>query len=59
MVHFYVLCSKNILMELVGYQQPTCLCIKMEIVFGTISLSFELISLSFSCFRSRGDDIFV
>jgi len=43
---FYVLCSKNVLMEPVGYQQPTCLCIKMEFVVGTISLSCELYSLS-------------
>jgi len=33
-------------MKLVGYQQPTCLCIKMEFVAGTISLSCELFSLS-------------
>jgi len=45
MVHFYVLCSKNILMKLVGYQQLTCLCVKMELVVGTISLSCELFSL--------------
>jgi len=30
MAYFYVFCSKNILTELFGYQQPTCLCIKME-----------------------------
>jgi len=29
MVYFYVLCSKNIFMQLVGYQQPACLCVKM------------------------------
>jgi len=46
MVHFYVLCSKNILMKLAGYQQLTCLCVKMEFVVGTISLSCELFSLS-------------
>ena len=46
MVHFYVLCSKNILTKLVGNQQPTCLCVKMEFVVGTISLSCELFSLS-------------
>jgi len=45
MVYFYVLCSKNILRKLVGYQQPTCLCVKMEFVVGTISLSCELFSL--------------
>ena len=45
MVHFYVLCSKNILTKLVGNQQPTCLCVKMEFVVGTISLSCELFSL--------------
>jgi len=39
---FYVRCSKNILMKLVGYQQPTCLCVKMEFVVRTISLSCEL-----------------
>jgi len=54
MVNFYVLCSKNILMKLVCYQQPTCLCVKMEFVVGIISLSCELYSLSWSCFRSRG-----
>jgi len=46
MVHFYVLCGKNIFMELVGYQHPSCLCVKMEFVVGTISLSCELFSLS-------------
>jgi len=30
----------------VGYQQPTCLCVKMEFVVGTISFSCELCSLS-------------
>jgi len=54
MVYFYVLWSKNILVKLVGYQQPTCLCVKMEFLVGTISLSCELHSLSWSCFRSRG-----
>jgi len=29
-------------MKLVGYQQPTCLCVKMEFVVGTISISCEL-----------------
>ena len=50
MVYFYVLCSKNVLMKLVGYQQPTCLCVKMEFVVGTISLSCELFSLSKTAF---------
>jgi len=54
MVDFYVLCTKNILMKPVGYQQPSCLCVKMEFVVGTISLSCELYSLSKSCFRSCG-----
>ena len=36
-------------MKLVGYQQPTCLCVKMEFVVGTISLSCEL----FSLFKAR------
>jgi len=27
-------------MELVGYQQPTCLCVKMDFVAGTILLSY-------------------
>jgi len=35
-------CSKNILTKLVGYHQPICLCVKMELVVGTISLSCEL-----------------
>jgi len=50
MVYFYVLCSKNILMKLVGYQQPTCLCVKMEFVVGTISRACELFSLSKAAF---------
>jgi len=35
MVYFYVLCNKNIL-KVVGYQQPTCLCVMMEFVVWTI-----------------------
>ena len=50
MVYFYVLCSKNILMKLVGYQQPTCLLVKMEFVVGISSLSCELFSLSDAAF---------
>ena len=50
MVNFYVLCNENILMKLVGYQQPTCLCVMMEFVVGTISLSCELCSLSKAAF---------
>jgi len=46
MVHFYVLCSKNILTKLVGNHKPTCPCVKMEFVVGTIPLSCELFSLS-------------
>ena len=46
MVYLYVLCNKNTLMKLVGYQQPTCLYVKMEFVIGTISLSCELCSFS-------------
>jgi len=46
MIYFYVLCNENILMKLVGYQHPTCLCVMMEFVIGTISLSCELCSLS-------------
>jgi len=37
-------------MKLVGYQQPTCLCVKMEFVVGTISLSCELCSFSKAAF---------
>jgi len=37
-------------MKLVGYQQPTCLCVMMEFVVGTISLSCELSSLSKAAF---------
>jgi len=59
MVYFCVLCSKNILMKLVGYQQPTCLCVRMEFVVGIISLSCEVYSLSWSCFRSRGSGTIV
>jgi len=32
-------------MKLVGYQQPTCVCVKMEFLVGTISLACELSSL--------------
>jgi len=37
-------------MKLVGYQQRTCLCVMMEFVVGTISLSCELCSLSKAAF---------
>jgi len=37
-------------MKLVGYQQPTCLCVMMEFVVGTIPLSCELSSLSKAAF---------
>jgi len=37
-------------MKLVGYQQPTCLCVMMEFVVGVISLSCELYSLSNAAF---------
>ena len=50
MVYFYVLCNKNILKKLVGYQQPTWLCVMMEFVVGTISLSCEFCSLSKAAF---------
>jgi len=40
-------------MKLVGYQQPTCLCVRMEFVVRIISLSSELYSVSWSCFRLR------
>jgi len=33
-----LLCSKKILTKPVGYQQPTCFCVRMEFVVGTISL---------------------
>jgi len=33
-------------MKLVGYQQPTCLCVMMEFAVGAISLSCELCPLS-------------
>jgi len=49
-----VLCNKNILMKLVGYQQPTCLCVMMEFVVGAISLSCELFSLSKAAFVHVG-----
>jgi len=56
MAYFYVFCSTNSLTKLLGYQQPTYLCVKMELVVGrgAISLSCELYSLSCSCFRSCG-----
>ena len=50
MVYFYVLCNKHILMKLVGYQQPTCLCVMTKFVIGTISFSCELRSLSKAAF---------
>jgi len=37
-------------MKVVGYQQPTCLCLMMEFVVWTISLSCELCSLSEAAF---------
>jgi len=37
-------------MKLVGNQQATCLCVTMEFVVGTISLSCELCSLSKAAF---------
>jgi len=37
-------------MKLVGYQQPTCLCVMTEFVVGTIALSCELCSLSETAF---------
>ena len=37
-------------MELVGYQQPICLCVMMEFVVGAILLSCELCSLSKAAF---------
>jgi len=49
-----LVCSKNILTKLVGYQQPTGVCVRMEFVFGTISLSCELFLLSCGSFRSCG-----
>jgi len=30
-----MLCGKNILTKPVGYQKPTCLCVKMEFMVGT------------------------
>jgi len=42
--------NKNILMKLVGYQQPTCFCVMMEFVVGSISLSCQLYSLSEAAF---------
>jgi len=50
MVYVSVVYNKNIIMKLVGYQQPTCLCVMMEFVPGTISLSCELCSLSKAVF---------
>jgi len=41
-------------MKLVGYQQPTCLCVKVEFVVRTISLSCELFSLSKAAFIQVG-----
>jgi len=41
-------------MKLVGYQQPTGLCVKMEFVDGITSLSCELYSLSKVAFVHTG-----
>jgi len=46
-------------MKLVGYQQPPCLCVRMEFVVRIISLSSEWYSVSWSCFRSRGSGTLV
>jgi len=54
MVNFYVLFDMNIFLKLVGYQQPTCLCVKMEFVVGTTSLSCELCSVSKAAFVHVG-----
>jgi len=48
-----------ILTKLVGYQKPTCLCVKMEFVVGNVSRSCQLYSLSWSCFCSCGVDTIV
>jgi len=41
-------------MKLAGYQQPTCLCVMMDFMVGTISLSCELSSLSKAAFVHVG-----
>jgi len=50
MVYFYVLCSKNTLIKLVGYQQPTCLCVKMEFVVGNYFAFMWIVSFSKAAF---------
>ena len=40
-------------MKLVGYQQPTCLCVMTDFVIGTNSLSCEL------CLLSKADFVHV
>jgi len=50
----FVFCGKNILTNLVGYEQHTSLCVKMEFVVGTNLLSCELYSLTWICLRSCG-----
>jgi len=42
------------LTKVVGYQESTSFCVRMVFMFGTISLSRELFSLLYSCFRSCG-----
>ena len=49
-----MICNKNVLTKPVDYQQPTCLCVVMEFVVGTISLSCELASLSKAVFVHVG-----
>jgi len=42
---FYVLCSNNILTQLVGYQQPTCLC--QDGICGRNHFAFMWIAFTF------------
>jgi len=53
---FYLLFSKNIFTKLVGCQQPTCLCVKMEFVVGTNSLSCDCIHFRGAVFVHVGSE---
>jgi len=42
-----VLCSKNSLMKIAGYQQPTCLCVRMAFVVDRNHFAFMWIVVTF------------
>ena len=50
--HNHKVCVATTKRKLVGYQNLSCSCVRMEFVVGAISLSCELFSVSRSYFRS-------